>query len=195
MKKLLITGFEPFGADKINPSWEAVNQLPSQVNEYSINKLCLPVEFKKAAQIVISKAEELQPNAILCIGLAGGRGAINPEFLGVNLRNGGISDNGGYQPKFEKITENGDAAYFSTIPVCEIADAINAAGIPSHPSHSAGTYVCNDVFYSLLHHFKNTPTKVGFIHVPYSTELNKQPALELNQIIKALTIAIQNLNM
>lgn len=194
MKKLLITGFEPFGPDSINPSWEAVKLLPTEINGYALTKMQLPVVFSKAAEMVISAAKESNPDVILCIGLAGGRAAINPELLGINLRHGAAPDNNGYKATYEKIIEDGAAAYFSTLPVQKIAEAINKQGIPSHPSHSAGTYICNDVLYSLLHHFNNTATKVGFIHVPYSDNLKKEPSMEMSQIVKALTTAIENID-
>jgi len=193
MKKLLITGFEPFGPDSTNPSWDAVEALPAEVGDYSLTKLRLPVAFGKAAREVLSAAEETDPNVILCIGLAGGRAAINPELLGINLRNGAVTDNSGYKATYEPIIEDGAAAYFSTLPVLKIARAINTVGIPAAPSHSAGTYVCNDVLYTLLAHFESTKTKVGFIHVPYSTQQNKQPSMELDKIVEAITIAIQNI--
>ena len=191
MKKLLITGFEPFGPDNINPSWEAVKGLPAEINGYNLTKLCLPVVFGKAANLVISEANKLQPDVILCIGLAGGRNAINPELLGVNLRNGAAPDNSGYRAEYEKIIEGGEAAYFSTLPVLKIAKAINSVGIAANPSHSAGTYVCNDLLYTLLAEYHSTSTRVGFIHVPYSAELNKQPSMELSDIIKGLKVAIE----
>lgn len=194
MKKLLITGFEPFGPDSINPSWEAVKLLPTEINGYALTKMQLPVVFYKAAEMVIYAAKESNPDVILCIGLAGGRTSINPELLGINLRHGATPDNNGYKATYERITEEGAAAYFSTVPVFKIAESINAVGIPSNPSHSAGTYVCNDVLYSLLHHFNNTATKVGFIHVPYSTDLKREPSMEMSQIVKALTIAIKNID-
>ncbi len=191
MKKLLITGFEPFGPDNINPSWEAVKGLPKEIKGYSLTKLCLPVVFGTAANMVISEAKKLQPDVILCIGLAGGRSAINPELLGVNLRNGAIPDNSGYKATYETIIEGGEAAYFSTLPVLKMAEAINSVGIAANPSHSAGTYVCNDLLYTLLAEFFGTQTGVGFIHVPYSTELNKQPSMELSDIIKGIEAAIE----
>ena len=193
MKKLLITGFAPFGGENINPSWDAVCQLPEEIGGFSLTKLLIPVVFGKAANIVIAKAEEIQPDVVLCIGQAGGRAAITPELVGINLRNGSIPDNDGFQPHDEPILPGGNCAYFSPLPVRKMATAISDAGIPAHISYSAGAYVCNDVIYSLLAHFDGTSTKAGFIHVPYSTEQGKTPAMALADIIKGLTIAIKNL--
>ena len=193
MKKLLITGFEPFGGEKINPSWEAVLRLPDEIGEYTLTKICIPVVFEKAAETVLKTAKKLLPDAILCIGQAGGRSAITPEFLGINLRHATRPDNQGNEPKDEPIILGGENALFSTLPVRKLVQEINAAGIPSQVSYSAGTYVCNDVIYSLLSHFKNSQTAVGFIHVPYIEEQNKKPSMPLADIVKGLTVAIKNL--
>ena len=193
MKKLLITGFEPFGGEQINPSWEAVNRLPNQINEYEIIKLCIPVAFSNAAKVVLEKADEICPDAILCIGQAGGRGSITPELVGINLRNASIPDNCGNQPKDEPIIEGGDCAFFSTLPVRKIAQAINDAGISAHISYSAGAYVCNDVLYTLLARFNKSETRVAFIHVPYIKEQNKEPSMSLDDLILGLVIAIENI--
>lgn len=193
MKKILITGFEPFGGEQINPSWNAVLRLPDHIGDYQLTKLCIPVVFGESAELVINKAKELSPDVILCIGQAGGRRAITPEFLGINLRHATIPDNKGNQPQDELIIIGGENALFSTIPVRKLAQAINDSGVMSAVSYSAGVYVCNDVIYTLLAYFKNTQTKVGFIHVPYCTEQKKEPSMPLEDIVKGLTIAIENL--
>lgn len=194
MKKLLITGFEPFGGEEINPSWEAVKGLPEEINGYSLEKLLIPVVFGEAAERVIAVAERISPHVILCIGQAGGRGAITPELVGINLRHGSIPDNKGNQPCDEPITEGGDAAYFSSLPVRKIAEVIKSEGIPAAVSYSAGAYVCNDVLYTLLARYKNTETRVGFIHIPYIPEQNKEPSMRLDEIIKGLILAIENID-
>lgn len=191
MKKLLMTGFEAFGGETINPSWEAVARLPEAIGEYSLTKLRLPVVFGEAAQIAISAAEEGNFDAVLCIGQAGGRSAITPELVGINLRHATISDNNGNQPKDEPIAEGGSAAYFSTLPVREMSEAIKAVGLPSAVSYSAGAYVCNDLLYSLLSHFDGSGTRAAFIHIPYSTEQGKQPSMELEDIVRGLIAAIE----
>jgi pyroglutamyl-peptidase len=193
MKRLLITGFEPFGGEEINPSWEAVKLLPIEINGYELTKLCLPVVFGEAAKMVKKAAEELCPDVLLCIGQAGGRSAVTPELVGINLRHASIPDNKGNQPKDEPINEGGACAYFSTIPVREIAEAISGEGISSQVSYSAGTYVCNELLYTLLSHFEGSKTRVGFIHVPYSKEQNKTPSMEMTEIVKALETAIKSL--
>lgn len=194
MKKLLITGFEPFGGEEINPSYEAVSRLPSEINEYSLTKLLIPVVFGEGAERVIKAAEEEQPDVIICVGQAGGRDAITPELVGINLRHGSIPDNNGYMPVDEPVISCGADAYFTTLPVRRLAEKINEAGVRARVSYSAGAYVCNDVLYTLLYHFKNSKTRVGFIHIPYSPEQKKEPVMEICDVVKGLTAAIENLD-
>ena len=188
-RKLLITGFDPFGKDTINPSWEAVQRLPDVVGDFALCKLQIPTVFRKAANCVLQQAEIFQPDVILCVGQAGGRGAVTPERIAVNIRDARITDNAGVQPQDELVVHDGPAAYFSTVPVVEMADAIQKSQLPADVSNSAGTFVCNDVLYTLLHHYHGTATKVGFIHVPYLPEQGT-PSMSLSQIIDALCAAI-----
>lgn len=192
MKKLLITGFDPFGGANINPSWEAVRQLPDKIGDFVLCKLEIPTVFGKAAQAVLSVAKEFSPDVILCIGQAGGRAAVTPERIAVNIRDARIPDNAGNQPNGELIANDGPAAYFSTLSPEIMRDAICSAGIDATVSNSAGAFVCNDTLYSLLHHYANTPVKVGFVHIPYLPEQGN-PSLPLADAIFALTAAIQAL--
>ncbi len=194
MKKLLITGFEPFGGEMINPSWEAVSRLPSKIGGYVLTKLEIPVIFGEAAARVIKAADEINADAILCVGQAGGRSAITPELVGINLRHASIPDHRGDQPKDEPIIPSGKAAYFSTLPMRRMAEAICALGLPSQVSYSAGAYVCNDVLYTLLARFENSNTRVGFIHVPYSDEQNKKPSMRMDDMVRGLTVAIEHID-
>ena len=193
MKTLLITGFEPFGGEQINPSWEAVSSLSEEINGYTLTKLRLPVVFGEAARIVLDSAKEISPDVIICVGQAGGRGAITPELVGINLRHASIPDNKGNITCDERIIENGNDAYFSTLPVRKIAEAINSSGVPSQVSYSAGAYVCNDVLYTLLAQYNGSDIKIGFIHVPYSSEQGKSPSMPMEDIVKGLTVAIENI--
>lgn len=194
MKKLLISGFLPFGGEDINPSWEAVKALPDKIGEYELTKVCLPVVFGEAYRIALKVAREISADVILCIGQAGGRASVTPELVGINLRHASIPDNEGNQPKDEPIIEGGAKAYFSTLPVRKMAQAIRESGIPSELSYSAGAYVCNDLIYNLLSAFENTETRAAFIHVPYIPEQGKTPSLPLSDIVRALIVAIENLD-
>ena len=189
-KKLLITGFDPFGGETVNPAWEAVKKLPDRITDYTLYKLEIPTVFGLAAETVVAKAAQTQPDLILCIGQAGGRAAVTPERIAVNIRDARIPDNAGNQPGGEQIAPDGPAAYFATVPVKKMAAAIENAGIAATVSNSAGAFVCNDTLYSLLHHYAHTDVKVGFIHVPYLPEQG-QPNMELEVITKALEAAIE----
>jgi pyroglutamyl-peptidase len=195
MKKLLITGFEPFGGESINPSMEAVLKLPQIINGYSVSSIILPVVFGKAAKKAIAAANDLRPDVILCIGQAGGRNAVTPELLGINLRYATIPDNEQNMPSDEPIIPEGNAAYFSTLPVRSISQALKDSGIPSYVSCSAGTYVCNDLLYSLLAHFDKSNTRVGFVHIPYSVEQGKEPSMTMDDIIRGITVVIESLDL
>lgn len=189
MKKLLITGFDPFDGGHINPSWEAVRALPDTIGEYVLCKLGIPTEFSRAAERVLETASAFQPDVILCVGLAGGRDAVTPERIAVNIRDARIPDNRGVQPHGECVIEDAPATYFATVPVERMASAIRDAHIPASVSNTAGTYVCNDVFFTLLHRFAHTSVRVGFIHVPYLPEQGT-PNLPLEKITTALRSAI-----
>ena len=188
-KKLLITGFDPFGGESINPSWEAVQKLPDIVGDFVLCKLQIPTVFDQAANCVLQQANEFGPDVILCVGQAGGRNAVTPERIAVNIRDARIVDNAGNQPQDALIIPDGPAAYFATVPVTNMVDAIQQIQLPADVSNSAGTFVCNDVLYTLLHHYANSDTKVGFIHVPYLPEQGT-PSMTLDQIVNALTAAI-----
>ena len=194
MKKLLITGFEPFGGETVNPSWEAVLRLPDEMNGYALTRLLIPVVFGAGADRVIAAAETVDPDVILCVGQAGGRDAMTPEYVGINLRHASIPDNAGALPCDEQICSGGATAYFSTLPVRRMAEAIKAAGISSRVSYSAGAYVCNDVLYTLLDRYRDSTTRVGFIHVPYCTEQGKEPSMPLEEMVRGLALAITQLD-
>ena len=195
MKNLLITGFDPFDGQTVNSSWQSVLALENQIGEYSLTKLEIPTVFKKGAKMVIEKVEEINPDVIICVGQAGGRSAITPEVVAINLMEANIPDNEGYKPVNEQILQNGENAYFSNLPVRDMVEAIKKEGIPSNLSFSAGAFVCNEVLYTLLHHFNGTNVRVGFIHVPFLPEQTDgtKPSLKKEEIIKALTLAIKTL--
>lgn len=192
MKKLLITGFDPFGGESVNPSWEAVKLLPDRIGEYELHKLQIPTVFGVAAQRVLQKAAQVNPDVILCIGQAGGRATVTPERIGINVRSARIADNAGNQPQEEPIVPNGPDGLFATVPVVKMVQAIQNAGLPGAVSNTAGAFVCNDTLYTVLHHYAGTSVRAGFIHVPYIPEQGT-PNLPLEQIVQALTAAIEAL--
>ena len=192
MKHLLITGFDPFGGESVNPSWEAVSRLPDVIGDYRLTKLQIPTVFGTAADTVLAAAMEDAPDVILCVGQAGGRDAVTPERIAVNMASARIPDNEGNQPLETPILPGAPDGIFSTVPVVAMADAITAAGLHGKISNTAGTFVCNDTLYRLLHRFAGTAVRAGFVHVPWLPEQAKDgaPSMALADIIAALTAAI-----
>lgn len=195
MKKMLITGFDPFGGESINPAWEAVKGLPDVIGPYALTKLQIPTVFNLATDTVLNAAQSLCPDVILCVGQASGRDAVTPERIAINLMDSSIPDNHGSRPTERPCVAGGPDAYFATVPVRAMADAIVQAGLPGKVSLSAGAFVCNDTLYRLLHHYHASPTRVGFIHVPYLPQQAKPgvPSIELGDIIKALALCIESI--
>ena len=196
--KILITGFDPFGGESVNPAFEAVKLLPDTIAGAQIIKLEVPTQFLRAGAVLEAAMEEHQPDVVLCIGQAGGRAAITPEKVAINLMDGRIPDNAGYQPVDAPIQEDGETAYFSTLPVKAMVQKMRAAGIPAALSYTAGTYVCNYLMYTLLYLIdKKFPTvRGGFVHVPYAMEqaVNKPlgtPSMDLYQIARGLEKAVE----
>lgn len=195
MKQLLITGFDPFGGESVNPAWEAVKSLPDEIGTWTLTKLQIPTVFGEAANTVLKTVDAMPtaPDVILCIGQAGGRAAVTPEFVAINYRRASIADNAGTLISESPILADAPAAYFATVPVQRMTAAITDAGIRAQTSYSAGTFVCNDVLYLLLHRFSSGQTQVGFIHVPFLPEQvrdTRTPSLPLDDTVRALTAAI-----
>ena len=194
--KILVTGFDPFGSDKINPAIEAVKKLPDTIKGAKIIKLEIPTVFNKSAQVVHQAIVKEQPDYVLNVGQAGGRSALTPERVAININDGRIPDNDGYQPLDEPIQPDGDTAYFTQLPIKAMAKAIRAAGLPAIVSNTAGTYVCNRIFYQVQYmRTKEFPKlKAGFIHIPFLPEQvitrPNQPSMALADIVKGLTAAI-----
>lgn len=188
--KILITGFQPFGGQSVNPAWEAVRKLPDVLGDKVLWKLEIPVTFGGAFDAVEAKAAEIDPDVILCVGQAGGRDAVTPERIAVNLQDASIPDNAGNQPVDLPAVADGANAYFTSLPVKAMAAAARALDIPCRLSCTAGTYVCNDVFYRLLHRYRDTGKRVGFVHVPFLPEQGS-PNLPLDSIVRALQAMLE----
>ena len=194
MKHLLITGFAPFGGDKVNPSWQAVQALPDTVGTWELIKRELPVTFRGAPAALFAAMDECEPDAVLMIGLAGSRGMVTPERQGVNEIVARIPDNEGNQPQNEPVVPGGPEILCSTLPVEDMTDAIGALGIPARLSDSAGRFVCNALLYSALYHIEQSddPIPAAFIHVPATPEMGLDvPALPMDDIVAALQAAIE----
>lgn len=195
--KLLITGFDPFGGEQTNPAIEAVKRLPAVIAGATVVPLEIPTVFGTCAEVVRQAIITEQPDVVLSVGQAGGRSALTPELIAINLDDGRIPDNAGFQPVDQPIQPNGPAAYFTQLPVKAMARAIRQAGLPSHVSTTAGTYVCNHIMYQ-VQHLRATEfpqLQAGFIHIPFLPEQVVQrsgvPSLSLTDDVRGLTAAIR----
>lgn len=195
--KLLITGFDPFGGEKTNPAIEAVKRLPAAIAGATVVPLEIPTVFGTCAEVVRQAIITERPDVVLSVGQAGGRSALTPERIAINLDDGRIPDNAGFQPVDQPIQPNGPAAYFTQLPVKAMAQAIRQAGLPSHVSTTAGTYVCNHIMYQVQHlrATEFSQLQAGFIHIPFLPEQVVQrsgvPSLSLTDDVRGLTAAIR----
>ena len=196
--KILITGSDPFGGETVNPAYEAVKLLPDTIAGAEIIKLEVPTRFHRAGAVLEDAMQRHKPDAVICVGQAGGRAAITPEKVAINLMDGRIPDNAGYQPVDAPIREDGETAYFTSLPVKAMVQRMRDAGIPAAVSYTAGTYVCNYLLYTLLYLIdkKYPNVRGGFIHVPYAMEqvINKPlgtPSMDLRQIARGLETAVE----
>lgn len=193
---VLLTGFAPFAGEATNPSWEAARQLHGRrIAGHRVVSRQLPVEFGTSLKALRAAIRETKPTLVLCVGQAGGRAAISLERVAINVDDARIPDNAGAQPVDTKIVENGPAAYFTGLPIKAMLAALREAGIPAEVSQTAGTYVCNHVFYGLMHALRHRRIRGGFVHIPYAPEQALRhpgaPALDLDTVVRALRIAIQ----
>ncbi len=168
--KILLTAFDPFDGESINPALESIQLLPGRIGNIEIIKLKVPTIFGKSIDIVNAAVEREQPDAVLCIGQAGGQYDLTPERVAINIDDARIKDNEGNQPIDQPICPDGAPAYFSTLPIKAMVKNIRAAGIPASVSNSAGTFVCNHLMYGLLHTLscRYPHIRGGFMHVPYT---------------------------
>jgi len=195
--KILVTGFDPFGGEPTNPAWETVRRLPDTVDGAQIIKVQIPTVFGKSAEVTHDAIVEHDPDVILSVGQAGGRYGVNPERVAINIDDGRIEDNEGYQPIDVKIKDDGPNAYFSSLPIKAMVTAMRTAGVPAAVSNTAGTYVCNHIMYQVLYLIdREFPGKRGgFVHVPYTPQqvVDKpgQPSLSVEDMTAALKAGLE----
>lgn len=196
--KILVTGFEPFDGETINPSWEAVRRLGGQAGGAELVTRRLPTAFALCGPALEAALESCRPNAVLCVGQAGGRASVTVERVAVNLMDARMPDNAGAQPVDEPVCPHGPAAYFASLPVKAMVQRVRAAGIPCHLSYSAGAYVCNCVMYQALHlaAVRYPGLRAGFVHVPFLDEQAAAkpagtPSASLAVVLRALTLALE----
>lgn len=206
MKKILLTGFEPFDQEITNPSWEAVRTLDGKIltkpnthtgAHYGVVVAQLACEFYVATEKLHALLATHQPEIVICVGQAGGRADISVERIAINIDDARIPDNAGNQPIDEAVVADGPAAYFSSLPIKAIVHNLRQQGIPANVSQTAGTYVCNHIFYGLMHyaHTHASPKQAGFIHIPYLPEQASHhpgtPSMFLQNLIFSLESALQ----
>ena len=196
-RTVLLTGFEPFNGAAINPSWEAVRALDGWSGPgFAVVARQLPCVFGTALDVLRESIAGVKPDIVIAVGQAGGRSEISLERVAINVDDASIRDNAGNQPVDTPVAADGPAAYFTTLPVKAIVKALRLRGFPSGVSQTAGTFVCNHVFYGLMHHAVGQPLKAGFIHVPFLPEQaadrpERPPSMALRDIVDALRIAVE----
>nr|WP_225781791.1 pyroglutamyl-peptidase I [Xenophilus sp. Marseille-Q4582] len=204
--RVLLTGFDPFEGAAVNPSWEAVRALDgwrfgAGARAVEVHARRMPCAFGAALTALDAALAQLQPHCVIAVGQAGGRSAFTPERVAINLDDGRICDNAGCQPIDQPVVPGAPAAYFATLPIKAIVQAVRAAGLPAEVSNTAGTFVCNHLFYGLMHRLaqpdaQRQGVRGGFIHIPYLPEQaahlpGPPPAMALADAVAALRIAVQ----
>ncbi|MFK0008826.1 pyroglutamyl-peptidase I [Paenarthrobacter sp. NPDC090520] len=195
---ILLTGFEPFGGDATNPSWTAVLQAARilRAEGLTVETVELPCVFGESVDVLLQAIEAHQPELVLSVGLAGGRSRISLERVAINCDDARIPDNKGNRPIDQEVVPRGPAAYFTTLPIKAALRSLQIEGIKGEVSQSAGTYVCNHVFYALMHALNDrTGARGGFVHVPYATEDLVQgstaPSMPLESMARGIAVVIR----
>lgn len=192
-RTVLLTGFEPFNKETVNPAWEAVRALAGWAGEgFTVEVRQLPCVFGAAQEVLKAAIASLQPDVVIAVGQAGGRVDMSVERVAINVDDAPIPDNAQQQLVDEPIVSGGPAAYFSTLPIKAIVRGLREEGIPASVSQTAGTFVCNHVFYGLMHHTAGSSTKAGFIHIPY---LPQQAAAHPGAASMALAEVVRGLKV
>lgn len=196
--KILVTGFEPFGGEERNPSWEAVSRLPEQIGGADIVKKRLPVEYRLCGECLEELVERERPDVVLCVGQAGGRSKLTPEFVALNVMDAQAPDNAGVSYGGERIVQGGPIAYEATVPVREMVRRLDEAQIPAKLSYSAGAFVCNSLMYWALHlaATKYPDMRAGFIHIPFDEvqaagKPYEKPFMPLEMTVRGLALCVE----
>lgn len=196
--KVLVTGFDPFGGDSVNPAYEAVKMIPEEIAGAKVIKLEVPTVFKESSEVLKTAIKENTPDIVICVGQAGGRSAVSFERVAINLAEARIPDNKGNQPIGVTVEKNGDNAYFTSLPIKAMMKNVRKHGLPASISYTAGTFVCNDIMYRLLYMINKefSGVKGGFIHVPFEPTqvINRPvgtPSMPIQTITDSLVYAIE----
>jgi pyroglutamyl-peptidase len=195
--KALVTGFEPFGGERVNPSFEALQRLRPRLGSLDIATRSLPVVYGAALPALCAAIAAAAPDIVLCTGLAGGRAELSLERVAINIDDARIADNDGNQPIDRPVIESAPAAYFASLPIKAGVAALREAGLPAAVSNSAGTFLCNHVFYGLMHEAARSGNRFrgGFLHIPYlpsqAAHIAGAPSMALEQIVEGIEIILQ----
>ena len=195
MPIVLLTGFDAFGGDTVNPSWLAVQALHNEViNGHRLVGAQLPTTFADSGRVLLKLLRTHQPALVVCVGLAGGRAALSLERIAINVNDARIADNAGAQPVDAPVVKGAPSAYFSTLPIKAILHSLSVAGVAAEVSQTAGTFVCNHVFFVLMHALKKqrimSNSRGGFVHVPYVPGQGV-PCMRLEDMVRGLRLAVE----
>ena len=195
--KALVTGFDPFGGDKINPSSLAVGRLRKRIGGIVVHTATLPTSYAKSAGVLRKAIEKTRPDIVLCVGQAGGRTELCLERVAINVQDARIRDNDGKQPIDKPVVADGPAAHFATLPIKACVAEMRKAGLPAAVSNTAGTFVCNHIFYALMDIAASHPIPMrgGFLHIPYVPEqvarLGGAPSMAVEDIVRGIEIIVE----
>lgn len=194
--RALVTGFDPFGGDKVNPSSLAVSRLKNRIGRVTVATGVLPTSYASSAKVLREAIDNARPDIVLCVGQAGGRTELCVERVGINVQDARIPDNDGQQPIDVPVRADGPAAYFSNLPVKACVAEMRKAGLPAAVSNTAGTFVCNHILYALMDIIASHPARMrgGFLHIPYvpeqSARLGGAPSMAVDDIVRGIEIII-----
>ena len=195
--KALVTGFDPFGGDAVNPSSEAVARLRKRIGSLSVETAVLPTSYARSAGVLRTAIDRVKPDLVLCVGQAGGRTELSLERVGINVQDARIRDNDGDQPIDVPVVEGGPPAYFATLPIKACVAALRRAGLPASVSNTAGTFVCNHILYALMDMAQDHPSafRGGFLHIPYVPEqaarLGGAPSMAVADIARGIEVILE----
>ena len=195
--RALVTGFDPFGSDEVNPSSLAVGRLRPSIGDVEVMTAILPTSYANSAKVLMAAIDEARPDIVLCVGQAGGRTDLCLERVGINVQDARIRDNDGNQPIDVPVVANGPAAYFATLPIKACVAEMRKAGLPAVVSNTAGTFVCNHILYALMDIIRQQPTPMrgGFLHIPYVPEqasrVGGAPSMALDDIVRGIEIILE----
>jgi pyroglutamyl-peptidase len=194
--KALVTGFDAFGGEAVNPSSLAVGKLKKRVGDIVVHTAQLPTSYARSAKVLLAAIEKTRPDIVLCVGQAGGRSELSLERVAINVQDARIRDNDGKQPIDKPVVKNGPAAHFATLPIKACVAEMRKAGLPAAVSNTAGTFVCNHIFYALMDIAAGHPIPMrgGFLHIPYVPEqaarLGGAPSMALDDIVRGIEIIL-----